>query len=318
VMQKSLAQMFNTSAATAHAAFPNELENLIVLTTSLKYPIIYAAPEIIDHLTNNIAAVKEALKNCTNHLNAKNIVGTSNHSYFLKGEKIKIIALNKSSINNNSTSSTQKITYIFEHEMGHLVIKNGLSPDKHLAECAADAYAALRHIQIFGKKTDFFEYYSDRASTIVLGISPIHYTDDVIEKVKQLSEKINISNLSLSETTKLAEKIAQENNLNKETLQKISKAFLPVKKAYEKNEKLNESIFLKCIIAMLICEDDSDIFKAGKRFLNHPDFKKYLKNKTEKDSNWKNALNLIENHQIEPTQKIPPKECSTPASQISL
>ena len=115
------------------------------------------------------------------------------------------------------------------HEIGHNVVKNGFSLDTHSAECAADAYTALRHIQIFGNnRTDFFKYYGNRASTIVLGISPIHYTNNVTQKIKQLSKEIDISKLSLPKTAKLAEKIALENKLDKKTLQKISKAFLRI------------------------------------------------------------------------------------------
>ena len=316
-MQESLAQKFNESATLAekfneiitaeHNAFPKELENLVVFlippSKESSKTTVFASNEITKHLTNNIAAVKEAIRERTNYLNTKKTSGVAHRSYFLGGKKIKIIALNENPNNTDPTPSIQKVTNNLLHEIGHIVVENGFSSDDHRAECAADTYGSFGNIRTFGKKTDFFEYYGNRASTIVLGTSPIHYTNGAIEQVKQLSEKIDISALSPPETAKLAKKIAKENSLDKKTLKKISSAFFPVKNDYEKIGKLNFASLRKCADIMLKHEKNPYIFEAGERFLNRPDIKEHLKNKAKTDPYWKKTLDFIEKHEIKPPKK---------------
>ena len=313
-MQKSLAEKFNEIITAEHNAFPKELKKLVVLLLPSSKTPVFVAPEIAEHLTNNVAAVKEAVEERTNSLRKNNSDGVSNRNYFLGGKIVKIIALDEKPMNTYSLRYTEEmdITANLLHEIGHLIIKKGgpfaTISQKHLSECTANVYTALRHIQLFGKETDFFEYYGNYASAIVLDTSPIHYTDDVLKKAKQLSEEIDISALSLPQTAELAEKIAQENKLSKRTLKKISSAFLPVKKAYEKAGGLDVTCLRKCVDIMQEHQEDSDIFMAGKRFLDDLEIQEYLKNEAKTDSYWKDALNFIENHQIKPVQIKPPKK----------
>jgi len=312
-MQKSLAEEFNKIAATEHNAFPKELENLVVFLLPYSETPVYVAPEAADLLAKNPIAIKEAVKRITEYMRDNNSSGVSdNNSYFLRKIKTKVIAVEEDHFSPYYPLYTKEMdaTGNLIHEIGHNVVKNGRSifGHSHLSECAADSYALLRHIQLFGNGTDFSKHHCNRAHTVVLGASSRHYTDNIIEKIKQLSEEINISELSLHKTAELAEKIAQENSLDEETLKKIGEAFFPVAKAYEKTGGWNtlwwnKYLLQKCFEVMQKHQNDPDIFKAGERFFNKPDIKKTLESMAKTDSRWKDALNFIKNHQIKPTQK---------------
>ncbi|MFH1158998.1 MAG: hypothetical protein V1721_09020 [Pseudomonadota bacterium] len=301
--QKPLAQKFNELAAAAHKAFPEKLKNLVVfLLPSSEIPV-YVAPEIADHLAKNIAAVKKDVEEAANHLRTHRAEGTT-VACPLAEAVVTLIALNENPQDSFSCRYTKEmgVTANFDHEIGHRVVENGFpsgTVSEHLAECAATAYAALRHIQQFGRKTDFLEYYNF-SHTVVLGLSPKHYTDDVVQRVKQLAEETDISGLSLRETAELAGKIALECRLDDKTLEKIRKAFLPAAEACKKAGGICAAVLQKCIEVTREHTNDPDIYKAGERFLNYPDNKKYLKNEAKTGPYWRNALDFIKNHQTKP------------------
>ena len=274
-MQASLTEELNRSAAAAHDAFPEKLRNFIVINASSK-TLIYVAPEIADHLTKNPTDIKEAIEYTIDYMHLKKFNSLAIHNYPLAGTIVKLITINENPENIYSPQFTKKMRVMtgFNHEVGHIVVENGhsnLGPS-HLSECAADVFSALRQIQNYGENTDFFERYN-RSFIIMFGLSPIHYTDDVIQKVKELSKEIDISNLSIHKTAKLAEKIALQYHLSDEKLEKISTAFLPVAKILKEPGVFNPIALQKCAEVMQKHEKNSDIYKAGERYLNRPDIK---------------------------------------------
>ena len=305
-MQESLTEELNKSAAEAHAAFPEKLKNLIVINASSK-TLIYAASEITDHLSKNPTDIKEAIEYTIDYMHLKKFNSLAIHNYPLAGTIVKLITINENPEDVYSPQFTKKMKAIayFNHEIGHIVVENGhsnLGP-KHLSECAANAYTALQQIRLFGKNTGFFKHYN-RAHLIVSNTSRIHYTDDVIQKVKQLSEEMDISALSLNKIAELAEKIALENHLDDKTLKKISAAFSPAANAYKRaGKKWNDNALKKCMEVIWRYMDDPDILKAGIRFLNRPDIKKRLESNAKTDIYWKEALDFIKNHSTESTNK---------------
>ena len=293
-----LTQIFRESAAAAHAAFPEKLENLLVLVTSSETPI-YVAPEIADHVTKNVAAVKQAVKEATEYMQTFGAAGFSRHDGSLTGIMIREIALNGETSVPLSPWFTGEMYKIaeFDHEIGHLVVKNGCcsssTVSEHLAECAADAYAALRHVQRF-KETDFLDYYS-KADQIVMDLSPIHYTDDVMQRVRSLMNETDITGLSLSETAALAGKIAQDYSLDDTTLQKISTAFEPAAAVYEERGwgSNGNAVLKECIEVMRKYQNDPDIYAAGKRLLDRPDIKNTIETLAKTDPYWQNPLDFM-------------------------
>ena len=306
-MSKPLTQVFNELATEIREAFPNRLKRLVVITTDSKTPV-FVASEIADHLSENADLFKKIIKQEIKRVHKKGDVGLIESFYPLAGNFITLLALNVDPdgfFSSQFTKETLAITS-FNHEIGHHVVENGLFctvVTQHRAECAANAYAALRHIQLFGKETDFFEYYN-LAPMIVYGVSPEHYTNNVIQRVKKLSEEIDIASFSLNETAELAEKIASQCYLNDKTLEKISTAFLPVKRAYEKAEDdLNNDVLKKCVDVMREYEKDSDIYNAGEECLMRPKTKNYIENEAKTDPYWRDVISFIKNHQAVPVKK---------------
>ena len=286
-MQKTLTEELNKSALEAYEAFPQRLENLIVFSTSSDTPP-FVAPKIVDHLSKNPAAVKETAKKAIKYMNDQKFNSLVTYNYPLAGTVVKIVTINENPTAFFSSRFTEKMRAMtnFKHEIGHLVVKNGHSDlgPSHLSECAADVYAAFLTLQHYGDKTDFFEYYN-RAHAVVLDASPIHYTNNALQRVKQLSKEMDISNISLHKAANLAEKISLEYSLDNATLKKISTAFLPVKKAFKKTGSgWSDDVIKECVKVMQENAYDPDIYKAGKRLLNRPDIKKYIEKKAETDT----------------------------------
>ena len=284
MVETSLAQEFNKLATEAHEAFPQRLDNLVVFSTSSDFPsgkLVFAAPKIAAHLAKNPDAVEEAIKEKTKYMHAHGLNSLASYDYSLAGTVVKIITMNENPTALFSSRFTEKMRAVtnFEHEMGHLVVKNG-APflPTSLSENSSDVYAAFLTLKHYGDKTDFFEYYN-RAHAVVLDASPIHYTNNALQRVKQLSEEMDISNISLHKAANLAERISLEYSLDDATLKKISTAFLPVKKAFKKTGSgWNNDVIKECVKVMQEHAYDPDIYNAGEHYLNYPPVKEYIKN----------------------------------------
>ena len=99
--------------------------------------------------------------------------------------------------------------------------------------------------------------------------------------------------MSLAETARFAEKIAQKYHLDEETLEKIGKAYEPMAKIYKKTGKSNDSCYKECIEIMRKYKRDKDIYKAGERYLSKANIKKHIENLAKKDPYWKKALDFM-------------------------
>jgi hypothetical protein len=308
--QSPLAAVFNQTAAEANKAFPDRLHNLVLLLTTAETPI-YIAPAVAARLSKKIAAVKAAVRRENHYFDGdrnSNVLGFADDHCPFAGTMVKLVALNGRMTEILSKSYTKEMRSILtlDHEIGHLVVKNGNSRG-HLGECAADAFAVLRLVQRFGMETDYFEH-SSRASLIVLGLSPIHYTDKVSQKIHQLAQTSDIGKLSLKETAVLAGDLALEGCLSAATLNKIADAYRPVGEASQKRygspfnmiEKLleedPEALNFYCRQTLSVLNkypQDTDIFEAGKSFLSHPSRKRFMTEQAKTEPYWQAALNFI-------------------------
>jgi hypothetical protein len=307
--QNALAAIFNQSATAAREAFPDKLENLVVFLTSEEAPV-YVAPAIAEHLTQNVAAVKATLEFVKKYLHENHAAGIAGERRSIAGAEVSLIAMSEDIGGKFTAGFTKDMWKIsaFDHEVGHLVVKYGIPfmGEEHRAECAADVYSALRHVQRFGMNTDFFENNS-KAASIVLGTSFIHYTDKAVQRVRQLAKEIDVSKLSMPETAVLASQIAVDYSLSEMTRNDIANAFDPVKRArvrygmshpdvlknlHEDKGALN--LFCRETLAVMkIHQNDPDIFDAGKSFLTHPSRKSFMDDAAKTDPYWRQALEFI-------------------------
>ena len=319
-MQQSFAQTFNETAAAAYAAFPRELRGLAVVITDADTPV-FVSPEIAEHLTKNIAGVKEVLAEVTDILHKKVWSALASPDYPVAGVSVKLIALNPESRRaflSERYTQEMRLAYILDHEIGHHILSNGmfsLGVSAQQCESAADAFATLRHIQRYGKDTDNAGGEAGRvAHRLVLCADSDHYTSGSIERAIEVADEIDISNLSLRETVALAEKISRECYFRSDfALRDIVDAFRPVYDACKTNiggvgeitEKFygedKEAYALFCretLAVMRNHQNEPNVFKAGKRFLSYAPVKKFMmeESATETGNEWKRALDFINTH----------------------
>jgi hypothetical protein len=147
---QSLTQIFNESAARYYEAFPEQLKKLLVISQEEQ---IYASPDITGLLTKNVAAVKNMIATHAQYMRDSDAEGLAGPQ-IIGRDLINCISLDTNSTSASAVSGQypreMNRVFTFDHEMGHLVVKEG-SPgpfsNDHMTECAADAFATLRHVQ---------------------------------------------------------------------------------------------------------------------------------------------------------------------------
>ena len=336
-MQQALPEIFNETAAAAYAEFPCELRDLVILLVPDTETPVFVSPEIAEHLTKSVAAVKKVLAEVTDILHKKVWSALASTEYFIDRKRINLIAVNheiRRAFFSERYTPEMRFAYILDHEIGHHILQNGmfsLGVSAQQSESAADAFAILRHIQRYGKDTDNAGGEAGRvAHRLVLCGDSEHYSSDSIERAIEYANEIDISGLSLRETAALAEKISRECYFRDDTrLNQICDAFLPVQEACkaqigdvrEITEKFygedKEAYALFCretLAVMKNRQNDPDIFKARKRFLSYAPVKKFMIESAaaETDSYWKDALSFInaadpKNILTRTTPSIPPR-----------
>lgn len=312
-MVTNLNYEFNAIASAAHDASPKALHNLVVLLCPSEETPVYVSPEIADHLSKNTAAVKEALIERQQYMLRARFGALACPNYPLADKTVTMIALQEK----NLPTSTQSI-FTLNHEIGHLVVEHGTPPPqctdpiiRHHAECAADIYASLLHIQKFGKET-LYQAHRGGGAAIVLGTSPIHYTDAVIERATRNIETADLTNHSLQDIAELAGDLATEHHLNLSTLAKICAAFSPVAQQYQKTGGLNHQILNLCLEIIQNNKNDPDILRAGQAFFRLPMNNSFLKACAKIDPWYQDALDLLAPEEKQPVARTAvPK--STPA-----
>jgi hypothetical protein len=313
-MQSSLMQTFNETAAAAYEAFPRELERLVVLLVPSSDTPVYVSPKIADQLTGSTEAIKAAVEERTCYLENNSAAGVANRKYKPGETFVSMITLNGEDLIGNYTQKfTEEMYVIFnlDHEIGHLILRNGsraLDASPQCAESACDAYAMLRHIQRFGKDTDHAGYRGEQnAAVLIYTADPEHYTTDAIEKAILISEERDISALSLQETAALAEEIANDCRLDGRTLDKIRKAFRPVQKLYVSDKHYIDLCCKNVLSVMKKHRHDPDIFRAGRQFFNRPEEKEFITESAKTDPYWQEALAFIENREAKVPRHSPAK-----------
>ncbi|MDP2204990.1 MAG: hypothetical protein Q8K65_01640 [Alphaproteobacteria bacterium] len=316
-MQQTLTETFHDSAKAARETFPERLVNFVLLLDTKQTPV-YASPEIVNHLTRSVNIVKRAVGDVGKTMVRLNAIGLAYPYYKLGSKYSKLIALREDppGLYYPRFTPEMRAVYVLAHEIGHHVVKNGLGLG-HLGESAADAFAALRHIQRFGRETDYFKF-STKAYQVVLGTSPIHYTANVFDRVKALSSEKDIENLSLKETAELAAQVAQENHYDSKTLNKLTRAFQGAASVYLKTygtrHKITDMLYAKDkdAYALFVREtvkvlrnnaEDDDVLLAGQRFLSYPALKRFIKKGAGSSPELQEALDFLKlDMQFTPTK----------------
>lgn len=304
--KETIQQAFNKAAEDCRQSFPEQLKTLLVISTTEQ---IYVSPHIANHLTRNVAAVKKLIEDNALYMRVKSTIGLASHI------AIDSVIIDCISIDTQQTKKIcvskkypqdMNLTHVFDHEIGHLVVKEGWPKNSspHVAECAADAYATLRHLQHFGDATDIFENLPyNRASLVAARSDAIHYTSGAIQRVANLQKEglLNLYALSLQQTAKLAGEIALRYALDKQTLNKIFIAYAPARECYEGPQSEAEKDWARIIrsVVRVMHENkaDHDIYRAGRLYLLCPDIKEHIDAVIENDPSFSALFNFIPQHE---------------------
>jgi hypothetical protein len=311
-MQQSLVKEFSKTAAQAHEAFPDALAMLVVLLVSDTDTPVFVAPIAAEKLTKNTMTLQAAIRKVAQQIVETNSTGIASAHYALANTIVSLIALDNRYTDNYPQNFTKEMDAIFtlDHEIGHLIITKGPSPNEHLSECAADAFATLRHIQRFGKSTDILEYLRDKTvQGAIFDTEIAHYTTDAIELASKEADKMGnrFFELSLRETAILAAKIADEARLAKEALINIQSAYQPIAEHHQTHGRIDADTVRSIIDVMNEHRNDPDVIKIGKRFLNARRLQAFIKKSAAADTSgyWKQALAFLNTHKTETSQQPP-------------
>lgn len=329
-MQNTLMKAFNESAAAAHAAFPERLQNLVVLSDAMDTPV-YVAPEAAEALSKNTEAVKKAIKQEAYELHRLFAAGLAMASRPIAGVDTKLIAL----MDKPPGDFTEKYTaemralFVLDHEIGHHVVETGRGKGRHLGEASADAFGLLRHVQRFGTETDYFTS-GTRAGSMVLGTSPIHQTQAIYDRVAKVAKEMDLSKLSLQETAELAKTIATGEAYDGNTFYRVSKAYENAANIYlqqignprEIDDKLvADDAATRVLIASVTLAvmkqhaNDRDVIKVGQQYLNGRRMKKWLTEQAEHNPFYKQVLEAA-SAPLPPPYVEPPKQKQEPLKAV--
>lgn len=315
-MQDSLAEEFNKTAVEAHAVFPHDLDNLVLLLPQTSETPVYVSPEIAQQLTENIAEVKTLILGFKALMYQESAGGVAVPQFPLAGMTVRLIALDQEDVPglfSDRYTREMRIIFNLDHEIGHHILKNG-HPYRGVSEgegeTVCDVFAMLRHIQRFGNDTDNAGYFAEsRAYTIVLLANAEHYTTNAVQGAIQYAAKKDISRLSLEDTAALAEKIAKISRVDDETLEKVREAFAPahenfkimfgdlsgISKAFYSGDKDAYGFICSELLAtMEEHQADPDVMKAGRQFFSYPPIRNFVIESAKTEPYWQAALAFIE------------------------
>jgi len=354
----SLMDRLQTEASQVAAAQSPELDNLVVLPIPGWGEPLYMADKVRAQIAEKFPKKwpddpdpLEALTRQATSERAERarISGTTSASSAkLAGIPIKLVALASSDhfqlkYNDNYTEEMQALAAM-DRSLGRVIAtsraKNSSAISAHeleKVEVFAEAFAALRHIQIFGKNTGYLDYRREAtAAEIVLNGNPGRYTTDALKEAYLEADKTGDAFFKLSPrgVAVLAAKIADEFPFEQIAVQeKVARAYAPVAAYYqgylagkapddEREEgdtteptetiatgkhvtidlesdratKAYKTVCLKTFNVMTANRNDADIFKAGQRFLSHPDTQTFLAELARDSVFWKTALEFINTH----------------------
>ncbi len=263
--------MFNDAAGRYKAAFPAILKSLVI---SLGAETVYVSPEVAAQLSANVQGVKAMLAKRNKWMHDNNAVAAAGIGVFAPGLGVRYVSFDLDKVPSNYVSrklpSRLNFITLLDHEIGHLVVEKASTTvpglPVHVMECAADAYASLRHFQRFGGHTDFAEHApGSMALEATLYHSKHHYTSATIEAVIALYRQspAKIKSLSLKETAELAGELAFAHALKPQVLNKVETAFAPARKAWLEQPRDWAKVAAALVEVVRSHPDDTNIRTAG-------------------------------------------------------
>jgi hypothetical protein len=286
--RETLTALFNAEVKRYYQLRPDDLRYLIAITENEKlfvspaarskfiqsgYYVLGECPTMFRYelhlreIRHSLSSEKHTAS--VSHLNRKNVA-------------LKIFAISADHFTGSRTvDKIQTLYYVIDHEMGHLLVKEGsiTKRNSNLEECAADAFAALLHIQRFGYQAEKFYQFMSKSNLITSFNDPIHYTDAALDAVATIAETdiTTIENMSLDKTIETASHIARIHRTGEKELRRMARAYQAVHDYYKKNPDDDIGRITRVIDVMWQHRYDVAIYRPGARHLHRPITQSILK-----------------------------------------
>lgn len=173
-----------------------------------------------------------------------------------------------------SSPEEWNVVGILDHELGHLLVPNGVAADttlssKNFAECTADAYALIRHAQRYGDMTKVADYVRWKRSYDMINTGEtVHFTAYVIDALVEHKDKIDFKAMTPDQTRTLAWRFAAKYAPPTPVLNTLTLAFAPFRRALKENGKDFEASLKTLADITLKGVPKSHVFKTGKKILD--------------------------------------------------
>lgn len=186
----------------------------------------------------------------------------------------------------NDTAMWQR--YALDHELGHAVTslkrdpaQMKISSSANRAECAADAYAMIRHFQRYGADSKFPQLIRDLRNMNAAHRGDVtHWTARAIDVVIGLNNKGQIANLTPKQARDLASRIADKVQLNADAEYHMSVDLAVVQDvtARAKKENMGDGDRALCYV-QAVClagamTQSASVLEVCKRYMTH--YAKYI------------------------------------------
>lgn len=228
---------FPALAAEIRRDFPDVAPRVYFIDTFKKEYI--GGDERADANYERYMAVNPSLRNCL--VNQMDKYSAEKNSVVFAGPKKDFFVLlytGDDAINmlGKSAAARQGLTFIIDHEIGHIVTANGQrgKVSRTLHECTADLYAAMRQMQRFENGINAVHSLQLRRAQRLVSLEGTrhadHFTSFVLDKLIENADKLPLRQITPQQTAALADRIAILYTPNDQVVKNIMEAFAPFQK----------------------------------------------------------------------------------------
>jgi hypothetical protein len=125
----------------------------------------------------------------------------------------------------------QEMFFIFDHELAHAIIPEGRSDNRFTAETAADAYAAVRHFQRFGRDSGLIDEMRDTRTqnTFFEEGGIFNFSSPALTRIIEDAKTVPFEKFSEAETVAYVSAVAQQHSPDGQTLRSLYDAYAAIK-----------------------------------------------------------------------------------------
>lgn len=281
----SLRDVFNAEAARAAADYPVLAGRLLIIDVAGEYSVAHIAPEALK-MEPGVAAELQKL--------IERRWAKTAHSCCHINNGIRTIVMAPHVTAESAMyglPQRQETLFILDHEIGHLVVKDGYEGiHTNFKENAADAFALIRYAQRFGRLEQVIEASQfKRIFDFAFKGRWSHYTVPMTDALLRLQDSIDLAALNPAQTAELAHRLATRHAINSIQLRELQNAFSISAAVYKDDDANIEKAAFAMVRQMARRDAHPLFFDSGLRLitaLHEGKMKVHGKDVTLRDARW--------------------------------